>query len=512
MPRLTLLLVLACSACTLPAAEVLTQHNDNARTGANTAETVLKPATVNAASFGKLFTLTLNASVNGQVLYVPDLEIAGHRHNVIYAYTSSGSNSSPCSLYACDADIAGDPLWERKLPLAAQYTTSTPAIDRATATIYLVSKDKNDDGANYLHAIDIISGEERHGSPVKIEGSVAGLGAGTKDGRVSFPASHANCRPGVLIEKGLVYIAFAFCSDVHPYHGWVFCYAYQDGALVQKASFCTTPDPDEGKPANFSKDGGGIWQAGKGLASDGAAVYCTTGNGSFTAAGGGRNYAMCFLKLSTGDLQLLDWFAESKLRKDSDDDNDVGNVGPMIIPGANVLFAGATKYGRTHLVDAAKMGHFNDEQDSCLQTLVTPVPPFPNGQNGVAWNAGAAGTFIYVWNATQPVVQYAFDAQKRVIAGAAPFKSGSATAGGGGGLTITSDGENDGILWCLGSDGVAHALDALDVSTELWSSTQNAPRDALGKGGHWQFPTVAAGKAYFPSGDGKLVVYGPLKP
>lgn len=221
---------------------------------------------------------------------------------------------------------------------------------------------------------------------------------------------------------------------------------------------------------------------------------------------------MCFLKLSTVDLQPLDWFAESKERKDSDDDNDVGNVGPLIIPGSTVLFAGATKYGRTHLVDGARMGHFADDKDACLQTLVTPVPPFPNGQNAVAWDAGPAGTFIYVWNATQPVVQYAFDAQQRIIAGAAPFRTGSATSGGGGGLAVTADGVHDGILWCLGTDGVVHALDALDVRKELWNSAQNAPRDALGKAGHWQFPTVVAGKAYIPTGDARLVVYGPLAP
>ena len=34
---------------------VLTQHNDNARTGAYTTETVLTPGNVNQTTFGKLF-------------------------------------------------------------------------------------------------------------------------------------------------------------------------------------------------------------------------------------------------------------------------------------------------------------------------------------------------------------------------------------------------------------------------------------------------------------------------
>jgi hypothetical protein len=511
MLRQTLQLLLACAA-PVAAAEVLTQHNDNARTGANLAETALTPATVNAASFGKLFTLSLNASVNGQVLYMSGLEIGGSRRNVVFAYTSNNVNSSPCGIFAFDADAPGEPLWRRDLPPGAQYTTDTPAIDAATRTMYLVSKDKNDTGANWLHAIDVLTGAERAGSPVQIAGSVEGAGAGSVDGRIAFPASHGNCRPGVLVEKGLVYVAFSFNTDRHPYHGWVFCYAYDGGALVQRGVLCTTPDPDAGKPANYSRDGGGIWQAGKGLASDGEAVYCTTGNGSLTADSGGRNYAMCFLKLRTGSLEVLDWFAESKARKDSDADNDLGNCGPLLIPGTAVLFAGAAKYGRSHLVDAAKMGHFVEERDACLQTIDTPCPPFPNGQNAVAWRAGDAGTFIYLWNPAQPVAQYRYDPQQRTLVGGAPFKVGAATKGGGGGLAVTADGTAGGILWCLGTDGVVHALDATDVGKELWNSGQDAARDALGKAGKWQFPTVAGGKAYIPTGDGKLVVYGLLKP
>ena len=52
---------------------VPTQNNDNARTGANLNETILTPANVTVNKFGKLFTRTLDANVNGQVLYVPNL-------------------------------------------------------------------------------------------------------------------------------------------------------------------------------------------------------------------------------------------------------------------------------------------------------------------------------------------------------------------------------------------------------------------------------------------------------
>jgi hypothetical protein len=84
---------------------VLTQNNDNARTGANTAETTLTTANVNPQKFGKLFTISgLDANVNGQVLYDPNVQIGGVSHNVLYAYTSNNTDQSPCSVYAFDAD------------------------------------------------------------------------------------------------------------------------------------------------------------------------------------------------------------------------------------------------------------------------------------------------------------------------------------------------------------------------------------------------------------------------
>ncbi len=510
MLRPNLLLLLAALA-PLPAAAVITPHNDNARTGVNPEETLLTPLSVNSAGFGKLFTLALNANVNGQVLYVPALPINGHARNAIFAYTSNNGNDSPCGLYAFDADAEGPPLWSRTLPNGAQYTTGTPAIDVASKTMYLVSKDKNDDGANYLHAVDLISGAERGGSPFKIEATVPGMGAGSSNGKLSFPGTHANSRPGVLLEGRHIYIAFAFNSDAHPYHGWLFSYTYDGSAFAQTGVLCTTPDPDTGKPANYSKDGGGVWQAGKGLASDGKAVYCTTGNGNFNADTGGRNLSMCFLKLHLVDLQPLDFFAEAKARKDSDDDLDLGNCGPLIIPGTSVLFAGTTKYGRSHLIDTASMGHFNAEKDACLQTISTPAPGGPVGENSVAWNAGAAGIFIYQWNPTQKVAQYLYDAKSRSIVAGMPYKTGLSSSGGGAGLAVTANGSKAGILWCLGTDGVAHALDALDVGKELWSSAQVPERDGLGSVGHFQFPTVVGGKAYLPTGNGKLVVYGLLK-
>ena len=80
---------------------VTTWHYDNARSGANSNETILTPQNVNQQQFGKLFTQRVDGAVVGQALYLPSVTIpqAGV-HNVVYVATMNDS------VYAFDADSA----------------------------------------------------------------------------------------------------------------------------------------------------------------------------------------------------------------------------------------------------------------------------------------------------------------------------------------------------------------------------------------------------------------------
>src|SRR5207245_2664925 len=83
-------------------ASVLTYHNDNARSGQNVEEIILTPQNVNAATFGKLFSVAIDGLAYTQPLYVP---IAGlGTHNAVYVATEHDS------VYAFDADQSGPPL------------------------------------------------------------------------------------------------------------------------------------------------------------------------------------------------------------------------------------------------------------------------------------------------------------------------------------------------------------------------------------------------------------------
>jgi hypothetical protein len=136
--------------------QVLTQHNDNARTGANLNETVLDPRLLRAGRFGYLFDRVVDGQIYAQPLYVSDLVLPGKgRHNVVFVATTMNY------VYAFDAEDPAQqaPLWRSRqlgtpvaranidpgLPPLIDPTigiTSTPVVDLATGTMYVVAKSK----------------------------------------------------------------------------------------------------------------------------------------------------------------------------------------------------------------------------------------------------------------------------------------------------------------------------------------------------------------------------------
>ena len=230
--------VLLAAVCPLAAqVSVLTYQYDVSRAGANLKETVLNPANVNAAQFGKLFSDPVDGYVYAQPLYVPAVDIPGKGlHNVVFVATEHDS------VYAFDADSSGSPLWQANFlngpagvttvpyedtgcdQIAPEIgITSTPVIDAQTGTLYTVAMTKeNGTYVHRLHALDITTGEERSGSPVTVQATYPGTGEGGTT--LTFHAKDYKQRPGLLLLNGVVYTGWSSHCDLGQYHGWLIGY------------------------------------------------------------------------------------------------------------------------------------------------------------------------------------------------------------------------------------------------------------------------------------------------
>jgi len=254
---------------------VVTQHGDNLRSGAQLLETVLTTSSVRASNFAKLATRRVFGQIYAQPLYVQNVDVRGvGRRNVVYVATMKNW------VYAFDADDTSanaDPLWKLQLPppfdlnsvgefhsckdISSQIDkriigiTSTPVIDLARSTMFLVAKTGLAKtgllgwlpGPFVLVAVDIRNGAILNAKV--IEGEVLGTGIGSvrlspnnpRDHRsvIRFRAEYQHQRPALLLSNGVLYIAFGSYCDKGPFHGWLF--AYDADKLEQRGVFNTTP-------------------------------------------------------------------------------------------------------------------------------------------------------------------------------------------------------------------------------------------------------------------------------
>src|ERR1019366_5818832 len=154
---------------------VTTYHYDNLRTGWNQQETTLS-ATNFPANFGILHTVPLDEQVDAQPLLVPGMTIAGGTHDVVYVATENNT------VYAIDAS-SGAILLQRNLgtpvptPLGCTnnsqngWINSTPVIDPAAKTLYVIAYVNGSPPTYQLHALNLSTLAEQPNSPRTVAAS-----------------------------------------------------------------------------------------------------------------------------------------------------------------------------------------------------------------------------------------------------------------------------------------------------------------------------------------------------
>jgi len=495
---LVLLFIVISTSKNVAAQAVATYHNDPARTGANLNETALTPANVNSSQFGKLGSYPVDGQIYGQPLYMPNLTINGGQHNVVFAVTQHNS------VYAFDADLkATSPLWMVNLGPSVPSVdglgispelgiTSTPVIDSASNTIYVFAITQENGATVYrLHALDILTGNERPNSPRVVDASFPGSGTDSVNGTIAL---EHDCyqRAGIALANGQIYLSFGHCK-----HGWVL--AYDKTSLQQTAVLNTTPDGE----------GGTIWMGGGAPAVDQSGnLYLITGTniGSF-----GLQYNNSFLKLGS-DLSVGDYFYPSNNQTLINNDADLGAGAAIVMPdnssGTPHELIGGGKDGRIFVLNRDNMGQFDESQ-----LVQPPIQTGTSQYNNIHSTPGYWNGRLYIHSNADVLRAYNWAngtlSTSSVDAGNLVYRAHGAT------VSISANGNSNGIVWDLDATNqpngpvVLHAYDAANLSNELYNSTQAGTRDTAGPAVKFTVPTITHGKVYVGTGT-ELDVFGLL--
>lgn len=514
---------------------VLTQRGDNSRVGWNGNETTLNDSNVSSGDFGRRIAYPVDGKIYAQPLFVPGLHVAGGVHNTVIVATENDS------LYAFDADAATAsaagpgpdaaaapaPLWHTSflvngataVPSAGLKCTSitptfgivgTPVIDPATDTLYAVVALKiGSTLADYIHAVDIRTGRDTM-RPVLISASVPGTGSGSSGGVLTFSAHDEQQHAGLLLDNGVVYVAFASYCDHDPNHGWIL--GYQASDLRRTTVYNSTPNSFDG----------GIWQSATALAADAQGdIYFITGNGGFDLNTGGKDASDAVLRMrpENGTLSVIDYFSPFYQSCLNNHDQDYGSGAPLLLPNEIIAIG---KEGAIDVLDRTHLGGYRtipnpckNMNDTSIDDVVQETPP--QTVVGGVWSAETAWTssqaeYVYTAGESDHLSAWRLANGKLAIA---PASQAPETLVYPGGIPVGSSNgaaPASGIVWILDQENgpALRAYAADDLTKELYSTTQDPSRDAVPTYDNFVLPTVADGRVFLGTG-GELIVYGLLK-
>ena len=480
------------------------------RTSWDQSEPNLNPGTVSSSDFGQMFNTTVNGSVYAQPLAVNGTIVVATENDNVY-----GLNEQTGAIEWSDA--LGTP-WPASTISCGDLTpnigiTSTPVYDPATNSVYLTAK--INDGATaatphwYMEALNPATGAEQPGWPMAIGGTPA------NDPGVPFNPEIELQRPGLLLLNGVVYAGFGSDCDYGPYRGYVV------GVNATTAAQ-TTMWTDE---ATSSDTGGGIWQAGGGLLSDGTNIYVGTGNGISAPAGPGDqpppSLSESVVKLavgSDGNLTATDFFSPSNAPALDANDLDLASGGPVLLPSSfgttsvpNVIVI-AGKDGRVFLLNADDLGGRSQGPNGTDDVVGVTGPVEGEWGHPAVW--GGDGGYVYMVGNNGPL-----RALKRGVsstgmptlslAGASSDNFGYTS----GSPVVTSDGTTSGsavvwVVWASGSDGSdaqLRAYNAVPDNNGILDLLYSVP---IGDASKFTVPLTDGNRVFVGTRDGHVMSFG----
>src|SRR5882757_6105174 len=504
------------------AAPIPTNAGDNGRDGWYPNQAGLSQSTVASGSFGQLFSKQLDGDIYAQPLLSNGVVLVVTEKDNIYGL-------SPTTGASIWSKNVGAPLPATALPCSDLSPnigiTSTPVVDAATGTAYVMAKSWDGSVATWkLHALDITTGAERSGWPVTIHGNA--------DNQPSVPFSPKTQlqRPGLLLLNGVVYAGFGSHCDISPYQGWVF-------GVSTSAHSITAKWVD-----TAGADGAGIWQAGGGLVSDGSGqIIVATGNafgvsyGTTPVLGGNApaNLGEAVVRLSVqtdGKLKPTDFYIPSDAAQLDSWDADLTSGAPIALPSQyfgttthSRLLSIIGKQGYLVTLDRDALGGYRNGP-SLSDNVVQKV-----GRYGGVWSRPAAwpGGGGYLWLPTSTgggniaggaghsgkLMAFKYGVDGNGNPGfTSSVSSGDAFGAYSGAPVITSDGtdSNSGVVWIewaannLGQQAQLRAYKAIPSGGEL----QQLGVWPIGNSTNFSSPGVGGNRIYVGTRGGQVKAFG----
>jgi IPT/TIG domain/PQQ-like domain len=386
--------ILALAAGAGSAVAEVTGASDNLRTGWYSDQPALTSSLLTGGSFQQVFKNSLHGQIYAQPLTVNGTLVVATEDNWVYGLDPNSGAIRWEKQVGTPVNALEKPI---ECPDLSPHIgiTGTPVIDTEHGIVYFVSNQYvSGNIVWYMHAVELVSGNEVPNFPVEIKGEAQNLPG------VNFRPEQELQRPGLLMMNGVVYAAFGSHCDNGPYQGWV--------AGVSTSGQLTTMWAS-------ARKGASIWQGGGGLISDGPGqILFATGNGEGNSgegdpkAGPGKSppeelgdSVVRVAVQPNGSLKASDFFSPFNTAELDKTDLDLGSGAPISLPSQYFgtpsvphLLIEPSKKGDLYLLNRDELGGMGQAEggkDKVVQTV---------GAFGGVWGGSAVwpgdGGYVYI--------------------------------------------------------------------------------------------------------------------
>jgi hypothetical protein len=325
-------------------------------------------------------------------------------------------------------------------------------------------------------SLNVDTGDINPGWPVDVEATATYNG-------INFTASTQQQRPALGIVGNVLYVGYGSKRDCDTWHGWLVGVPIDDPSSVTAWAAAT---------ATGAK-GGAIWGVG-GIASDGKNPFVTTGNTSGT--GGTWAGGEAVIRFQPGPIfsgDSADFWAPTNWLSLDQIDGDLGSSGPLLVdvPGATPshLVVALTKHRNAYLVN-------RDNQAAVTYRT--------NQGTYVAFRANNDGnTVLSAFRITA--------ANPPTIDSANGWDVTRASGGCGSPFVTSTDGNNDMIVWVVGTEdhqtGGDQRLHGYDGETGAVIYGGGGSNELMAGTHYYNTTGIAARGRIYVAGDNKVYAF-----